>query len=110
MTKNILAAALAEDISTIVATERDILADLFYSARTRNETVRALAPTGPAPHHYALRFPYAPKDETILIVTRANEPPPCAGAHPIGEIAPETGAYRSHPQQLYRANGLCLQR
>ncbi len=109
MTEAILAVAEAEGVASIVATDRDILADLFYSARGRSIRLFALPPTGRAPHHYALRFPYRAADEEILIVTRASEPLPCREAQVITEIAPESGAYRRHPQRIYRANGVCLE-
>ena len=109
MTEAILAVAEADGTNTIFATDRDVLADLFYSARGRPIQLFALPPTGRAPHHYALRFPYRAVDEEILIVTRASEPTPCPDAQAITEIAPEAGAYRRHPQRVYRANGTCLE-
>ncbi len=109
MTEAILAAADAEGLGTILATDRDILADLFYTARDRPVRLFALPPAGRAPHHYALRYPYARQSGDILIVVRAGDPVPCAArAAKLSEIAPASGAYRRHPQSLFRAPGDCL--
>ncbi|MCG6902466.1 MAG: glycosyltransferase family 39 protein [Rhodobacter sp.] len=106
----ILQAAVDENLQTIVATDRDILADLFYTGRDSSVTVRALPPRARAPHHYAQRFPYQPTTAPILIVVRAGDEVPCDDARRLAEIAPDTGAYRNHPQTLYRAAGTCLSR
>lgn len=110
MTQAILQAAETEGLSTIVATDRDILADLFYTARDMPVTLYALPPKGRAPHHYAQRFPYQPTDSDILIAARSTEPAPCVAAVKLSEITPAQGAYRRHPQTLYRAPGDCLNR
>lgn len=110
MTQTILRTAETAGLTTIVATDRDILADLFYTARDTQTEIFALPPLGRAPHHYALRFPYKASDADILIVTRSTEAAPCATAIRLDEIRPPTGAYRNYPQTLYRAPGDCLTR
>jgi len=110
MTQTILQTAIDNGLETIVATDRDILADLFYSARDRPVEIYALPPQGRAPHHYALRFPYVTVEGDILIATRQTEPAPCAEATKLAEITPTEGAYRRHPQVLYHAPGDCLTR
>ena len=108
MSQAILRVAEAENIGGVVAGDRDVLADLFYSARAHSVEIYAMPPDGRAPHHYALQFPYPGGMDDILIVVRANNPAPCPEAVRISEIAPETGAYRRHPQFAYRAPGDCL--
>lgn len=110
MTQDILQTAETAGLSTIVAADRDILADLFYTARNSDIRIFALSPQGRAPHHYALRYPYRATDEMIMIIARANEPAPCADAVKLNQIRPATGAYRNRPQSLYRASGDCLRR
>ena len=107
MSATILQTAQQENLTTILATDRDILADLFYNARDTDITIRALPPMGRAPHHYALRFPYQSGAADILLVISAKAASPCA-ATKLLDIAPATGAYRTHPQTLYRAPGDCV--
>ena len=108
MTEAILDQARAMGVSTIVAEDRDILADLFYTARDSDLTIRAVPPQYRAPHHYALKFPYQAANETILFVQRDGLIPYCAAAIQVKQLAPETGAYRRHPMNLYRMPGTCL--
>ncbi|MCP3972684.1 MAG: glycosyltransferase family 39 protein [Rhodobacteraceae bacterium] len=110
MTEAILIRARAEGLTTIVADDRDVLADLFYSARRAPEHIYALAPKGRAPHHYAQRFAFTGSDTDILVVTRSSADAPCADAIELTAIAPASGAYRAHPQTLYRAPGNCQTR
>lgn len=111
MSRAILKAAEAERLGVIVAEDRDVLADLFYTARGQGVEIAAIPPRGRAPHHYALNFPYQPEAGDFLLVLRASETNPCPGsAAPIGKIAPETGAYRRHPQALYVAKPGCFGR
>lgn len=108
MTQTILKIANDKALTTIVASDRDILADLFYTARTTPVEIFALPSRGRAPNHYARRYPYQPSANDILIVIRSADPAPCALAVKLTEIRPETGAYRQHTQTLYRAPGTCL--
>ncbi len=105
----ILQAATAQDLTTVVASNRDILADLFYTGRDSDIRVFAVPPKSRAPHHYALKYPYLPGDEDVLLVIDANQTPPCPDqARQVGQVAPEMGAYRRYPQDLYVVPGRCL--
>lgn len=108
MSEQILATAEAEGLQTIVATDRDILAGLFHTGRDADATLRARPPEGRAPHHYAMRYPYVTGTDDILVVVPAHAGLPCEAAQEIGRIAPEDGAFRRHPQVLYRAPGSCF--
>jgi 4-amino-4-deoxy-L-arabinose transferase-like glycosyltransferase len=109
MSRAILKAARDNGLTTIVASDRDVLADLFYTARNEDIRIFALPTKGRAPHHYALKFPYQPADENVLYVTRATEQSPCPDtARTLSPIAPTTGAYRKHPQLLYVVAGTCF--
>ncbi len=98
--------AATEGLSVIVSDDRDVLADLFYHTRELPVQVFAVPPKGRAPHHYALKFPYQGGDD-VLLVLRASRVPQCGEAIRIGELAPDSGAYRRHPMVLYRAPGIC---
>ena len=109
MSRAILKAARDNGLSTIVASDRDVLADRFYTARNEDIRLFALPPKGRAPHHYALKFPYQPADEDVLFVTRAPDQPTCPETRrALPPIAPETGAFRKHPQALYVVRGTCF--
>jgi len=101
MSRAILEIARAEGARAIVAGDRDVLADLFYTGRNAGLPIHAVPPQGRAPHHYALKHPYRPGPGPVLLVLRAGAPAPCADrAQALTEIAPEIGAYRRHPQRL----------
>jgi len=109
MSREILKAADDNGLGIIVASDRDVLADLFYTGRDHAATIYALPPKGRPPHHYALKFPYRPGPDRVLYVARATEPPPCPGlAEPLAQIAPGTGAYRRFPQALFLVPGDCF--
>ncbi len=111
MSRAIVAAAREAGVTTVVASDRDVLADLFYSARDEALELRALAPQGRASHHYALKFPYEPKDESVLLVERRGTEHPCPEmAEMLPDIAPERGAYRRYPQSVSVVPGSCLAR
>lgn len=105
----ILKTAEAHGTETIVADHRDVLADLFYTARNQPVQLFAKAPKGRAPHHYALNFPYRPNDAKILFVTGIHGPAPCDAAQIVAELRPTTGAYRRHPLRMFVMPGTCLE-
>lgn len=104
----ILTAAQGAGLTTVVASNRDILADLFYTGRDSGVTIRALPARGRAPHHYAMRYPHEGGGGEVLLVQPADFPPPCEGALPLGTDAPETGAYRGSPVSFWQVPGDCL--
>ena len=109
MTYEILNAADEAELNIIVASDRDVLADLFYNGRYHPAFVYSRPPRGRAPNHYALKFPYQSGSEPVLYVTRSVEPVPCPeAALELARIAPESGAYRRFPQTLYVVPGSCF--
>ncbi len=100
----------AEDAGAgiVIAENRDVLADLFYSARDSGITFYALPPRARAPHHYALKYPYPGGTQPVLFVTSSRTPPPCAqnGTAP-DRLAPADGAYRGKAFNLYLLPGTC---
>jgi 4-amino-4-deoxy-L-arabinose transferase-like glycosyltransferase len=104
----ILTAAQRAGLTTVVSGDRDILADLFYTGRASGVTFRALPPTGRAPHHYALRYPYEGGVAPVLLVLPDGQTPPCAAAELLSVDAPESGAYRGKPVAFWQVPGDCL--
>lgn len=108
MSLEIIALAKANGLTTIVANSRDILADLMHTGRDSGLAIYALPPSGRAPHHYALKFPYPGGDQPVLFVADDPAPPACAPeAQPLAAISPETGNYRKRTKTLYRVPGSC---
>ncbi|MEM0937165.1 MAG: glycosyltransferase family 39 protein [Pseudomonadota bacterium] len=110
MSADILALA-EENGGVVVADDRDILADLFYTGRDAAVTIWAVPSPGRPPHHYAQTRALPPSDGRILLVTRRDAPPPgCrARAEPLGDLAPESGAYRRRAQSTWIVDAPCLQ-
>nr|WP_275982055.1 glycosyltransferase family 39 protein [Frigidibacter sp. ROC022] len=109
ISRQIIAEARKQGLTTVVAEDRDILADLFYTGRDSGLDFRAVPSRGRAPHHYALRYPLDPAGtETVLWVAPADAVPRCDSSIPVGRLAPETGAYRNKPMQLYVTTPDCL--
>ena len=110
MSLQIAEIAQSQGVSTIVATNRDILADMFYSLRDREFELYSEAPRGRAHHHYALKFPYLGQADDILVVVGTPDAShvPCPDAKLVAELRPQEGAYRKAPQMAYLAPGHCL--
>ncbi|MFV0359071.1 ArnT family glycosyltransferase [Tropicimonas sp.] len=109
MSQRILAEARAAGVDTVVAKNRDILADLFY--RTRDGDIRVFAQPvdGRAPNHYVLRHAL-PADVSgqVLFVTGDDAPDlPCTPER-RGLIAPADGAFVHHRQRLFLVPAECL--
>lgn len=106
MSRAILAAAEAHGLGTVVATDRDILADLFHTGRDSGIAIRALGGPGRPEHHYALAFPFRPGSAPVLFATQPGEPPACAGALPLAPLRGE-GYWRDRPRVLWVVPGDC---
>lgn len=112
MSRQILAEAQAAG-GLVVANDRDILADLFYTGRDSGVAIHALPPEGRPRHHYAQShpFPGSPLPEVLLVTGERSPPAACLpAARQIGRIAPPTGAYRKRPQGLWLVPPACLLR
>ena len=90
MSEEILAVAEAQNQTTVVASNRAILADLFYTGKGRGFEIAAVPPTGRAPHHYALKHPLRAGEGTVLAVLKR---PPACDATPVATFAPDEGHY-----------------
>ena len=112
MSRAIIDAARAEGLETVVAANRDLLADLFYTGRDSGLRFFALPPEGRAPHHYALKYPLpADMEGELLFVTRSATAPACAADSAAqATITPAQGAYRGKTWHLFRLPADCWAR
>ena len=111
MSETILQLARDNDVSTVVADQRDILADLFYVGRDGDIDLFAKPEAGRAPNHYVLKYPFpANSDETIILVTQRDKAPRACrkNATLIERLAPTQGAYRIRGQNVFLLPGSCL--
>ncbi len=107
MSRQIIDAAAAAGLDTVVAGNRDILADLFYTGRDSGLSFRSTPPEGRAPNHYALRYPFAGGSAEVLFVAAADQTV-CAAAERIGTVDAATGAWHGRPMALWKLPGDCL--
>ena len=99
----VVAVAAREDLATVAAAERGLLADLFWAVRDGGPAARSVPFAGPPPHHYALAFPLE-ADRPALLALR--ELPACA--EPLEVLRPERGAHRGRTIALGRAGPGCV--
>ena len=106
LSRAILAEAEARGLDTIVARNRDVLADLFYTGRDAPQTFRAVPPEGRPPHHYAMSYAFEGSEAPVLYV--GDGAPRCvAGAAPLATLAPEPGYWATRPKSLWQVPGDC---
>lgn len=112
LSREIMDAARAQGLPTVVAEDRDILADLFYTGRDSGLTFRAMPETGRPSSHYALKFPLEPGGTgEVLFVSRSGAAPACApGDAPMRVIAPERGEWAGRQIRLWRLPATCWDR
>ncbi|TCP39812.1 ArnT family glycosyltransferase [Rhodovulum marinum] len=108
MSGQIIALARETGHAVVVADDRDILADLFYTGRESGLAFLAVPPVGRAPHHYALNYPVPEGLEGTVLYVGRNRAPACdAGAVPLAVIAPESGAYRGTQVGVFEVPADC---
>lgn len=108
MSREILDLARAQ-AAPIVADNRDVLADLFYTGRDTGIPIYARPVAGRPPNHYVQRHAYPGGQGAVIYVSRRPPPDACsANARQIALIAPAQGAYRERPQTVWRMEGDCL--
>jgi hypothetical protein len=106
MTEAIVDLARAQGLDTVVSSNRDILADLFYTGRDAGLAFRAKPVTGRPPNHYAMSWAFEAGDEPVLYI--GTSAPDCvADAPPLAELAPEEGYWSRRPQAAWRVPGSC---
>lgn len=107
MARRVFAAARGQGVRAILATNRDVLADLTYRALGTGLVVYSTPPEGPPQNHYAQRAAL-PESFTgdLLFVAEKGLPEGCTG-RAAGRLSPEDGAYRKRPMTLWRAPAAC---
>lgn len=90
LSRQIIAAADKAGAEAVLATERDILADLFYTGRGAGLRFHAPRPEGRPDSYYEQNFPL-PEDPGATLLVGASAPA-CAGA-PVADLDTDGGAY-----------------
>lgn len=107
LSRTIEATAKAQALTTIVADNRDILADLFYTLRDAPLAIRARPTGGPPAHFYEQRFPLAAETSgEVLFVTAGTLD--CPGTTSVTEWTPDTGYLKGRTIYAYRTPASCL--
>jgi len=107
LSRRIIAAAEAEGLHTVVARNRDVLADLFYTGRDSGLAFRAEPQPGRPAHHYALKFPLEPGLPGDVLLVSAEGTPDCAPARVVQTIRPDSGAWQGRSFTLWRVPAAC---
>ncbi|MDT0681226.1 glycosyltransferase family 39 protein [Roseicyclus sp. F158] len=107
MSGAIVRAARDTGAEAIVADDRDVLADLFYSERDTGIAIYSVPPEGRAMNHYAQSFPWPGGDAPFLLVTKRDRLPEGCAAERLTRLAPARGAYRDRKQTLWLAGPEC---
>ena len=110
MSLDILQAAENASTSVIVASSRDLLADLHYSGRDRDVSILAIRPPGRAMNYYQLRFPFVPSeiDSDVLLISH-RDTAVCGGTpvEPVTEISTQGGALHGSRVFAYKLSPDC---
>jgi hypothetical protein len=91
-----------------VASDRAVLADLFYTGRDSGLAIRTPVPKGRAGSYYAQTFPLGPDAGPVLFVAEAA---PSCGADPLPAFArldTGRGAHAGRDLRLYLVEDECL--
>lgn len=107
LSRQIIAAAKGR-ASTVVAADRDILADLFYTGRDSGLTFRAPPSEGRPRNYYEQTFPLAPETQGPVLAVLAKAPE-CSGrpAAPVAEFNTAGGAFRRMTLAAYLIEADC---
>ncbi len=108
MSEKIFQLAKETDQTVIVASNRDVLADLFYTGKGRGFTIYASPFEGRAPHHYALKHPFEPTESTVLYVQKEGRSRPCPEFTEF-EINSDAGKYRNRQYMGFVIESACLE-
>ncbi|MEI4485498.1 glycosyltransferase family 39 protein [Frigidibacter sp. MR17.14] len=110
LSREILRVAGEQHLQTVVAQDRAILADLFYTGRDSGLLLRARPEAGRPSSHYALTYPLEPAIEgDVLYADRSDDPPAC-GTAPVEltVLQPRIGAWAGRDIHLWRLPAACL--
>jgi 4-amino-4-deoxy-L-arabinose transferase-like glycosyltransferase len=85
LSRQILDMATAAGVKTVVASDRALLADLFYTGRDAGIAIRAPMPRGAPGNYYEQNFPVSAADGPALYIGDAA---PVCGTQPLQPLAP----------------------
>ncbi|MHC0054484.1 ArnT family glycosyltransferase [Actibacterium sp. D379-3] len=102
------AVAETQGVSVLVAQNRSLLADLYYTLRDTDLRIYALPRPGQPGSYYEQVFPVpASLAEPALFLTDGATAP-CTGAQPLAEWQPAEGAYARKTLRIFRLAPGCL--
>lgn len=105
LSRQIIAAAEGQGLSTVAAKDRDILADLFYTGRASGLVFAAPAPAGRPQNYYEQTYPLDGGPMPVLLV--ADSAPSCASGPPVARFATAAGAYSRRSIAAWRVTADC---
>ena len=107
LSAKIIEAAGAEGLTTVVATDRAVLADLFYTGRDSGLSIRTPAPKGQAKNYYEQMYPLT---EEVPVLFVSDVAPVCDGVQvpPLRGFETTGGTYARRSIAGYRVAGGCL--
>lgn len=106
----IASAAARAGTATVVADNRDILADLFHTLRDEPFTIKARTSGGFPRNYYEQEFPLTSDmgNETVLYVTGANLVCHGAAVDPVADLTPKDGYLAGRKLKAYAVPASCL--
>jgi hypothetical protein len=89
---------------TLIAGERDLLADLSWFSKGEGPVVRAVPPTGRPTNHWEATAPFQSGIDPgpVLLIWREGQALPCGRAVEIGQFTAPPGAYGGRRLMLWR--------
>ena len=107
LSAKIIEAAGAEGLTTVVATDRAVLADLFYTGRDSGLSIRTPAPKGRPLNYYEQMYPLT---EEVPVLFVSDVAPVCDGVQvpPLRGFETTGGTYARRSIAGYRVAGGCL--
>jgi hypothetical protein len=99
----IITTASGLEAETIVARDRDLLADLEWFSTGTELKIRAIPPAGLPAHHWEMTAPFDPShDPEPLVLLRADAAPPCPTADEVARLKAPPGFAGGDTLVLYR--------
>ncbi|MGL4238467.1 ArnT family glycosyltransferase [Tabrizicola sp.] len=108
-----LDAAGAAGARTLVAEDRDLLADLSWFGAKTDLAIRAVPPRGMPRHHWEMTAPFQPAADAapVVLLLRAERPPPCPETPEIARFVAGPGFAANETFVLFRLDDpSCLAR
>ncbi len=108
MSRAIVETARTEDLPTVVARRRSIIADLFHRYRDSEFAFHAPPPPDGKPHNYYQQTFPLPATTTGNVLYVARQSPACADIEEVGAHASNDGLYAGQRYTFWRVPAACL--